>query len=1026
MGKHRFYDNSGIGLVGRSAATLILLASTIATGSPALAQGTLHAAARPSITTPFSRIPLAFEPNEGQATADARFIAHAGDSTILLRRDGITIASAPRIGRRGRLSRRQPAGAVLTMKLEGAAKSVELASELALKGKVNYLVGERAHWVTNLPTYGRVRYRGIYPGIDLVCYGKGRTLEYDYVVAPGASPKAIRMRLDGGKAARLQNGDVAVRSGDQTIMLKRPEIYQEIAGARRSVEGRYTVTDNLVALNLGAYDHSRPLVIDPVEYATCLGGSGADYAYGIAVDAQGEAFVTGLANSQNFPTTAGAWHKTMQAGFYHGFVTKLSSDGSHEIYSTYFGGNGSDAGYGIAVDAAGNAYVTGETFSSQLPTTWNALQKTITSGAEHAFLLELNPAGTAPLYYSYIAGNDNDNGSGIRIDNSGRVYVCGASYSSSFPTSSSAFQKTPAGGLNGFLARFDPVLLGAGPGFVQGYCTMFGGSGDDAAEAVAINDTGIAAIEGYTKSGNLPLVSPQQSTIPSGFHEYVAKFDTTKSGAASCLFSTYFSGSDGEENSGVQLGGIAIDPAGNVIIGGYTSSTTLPVTPGCVQSTGTANGLAFVASYTPTGQLSRCTYLGGVSYTDLYDLAVDPLGNIYLTGSTASSNFPQVNPVQQPRGHDAYVTVLDPTLSTILFSTEFGGSGGEFGYGIAVDPNGTVYIAGSSASTPADMYPFPSTPGAFQPALNSQTNAYVAAFGTPFELPAPTAVYMTAQAPEVGEPAPAKLSAWLRGGPTFANLDGLPVQFFVDGNLVGSSITANGVATVFWPTSVSVIGSHTVKAMFNGNAYFDPALAYANLVVVNPKTTLKVSNATGTLQSDVNLSATLTGVNGPLVGETVHFLVDEHDVGAGTTNGSGVAEYGYLLQDPLAPGAHTLVAVFEGDGVYNPANSGNGTLTVKRITTQLTITNVTGKAGQTITLTAKLTDSAGGIVGELLIPSTAIGIAPPVTTGAGGVGLGSCTILPGIAPGTYQVTWTFSGKGDYGPCSGTGTLKVIP
>ncbi len=195
MGKHRFYDNSGIGLVGRSAATLILLASTIATGSPALAQGTLHAAARPSITTPFSRIPLAFEPNEGQATADARFIAHAGDSTILLRRDGITIASAPRIGRRGRLSRRQPAGAVLTMKLEGAAKSVELASELALKGKVNYLVGERAHWVTNLPTYGRVRYRGIYPWSTTTWWRPARARKPSACVSTVERPLAFRMGM---------------------------------------------------------------------------------------------------------------------------------------------------------------------------------------------------------------------------------------------------------------------------------------------------------------------------------------------------------------------------------------------------------------------------------------------------------------------------------------------------------------------------------------------------------------------------------------------------------------------------------------------------------------------------------------------------------------------------------------------------------------------------------------------------------------------------------------------------------------
>jgi hypothetical protein len=963
--------------------------------------------------------PLAFEPNRGQTGSDIAYIAHATDSTVLIRKNGLTLSVLERPAHN-----KTSAHATVdntTFELKGGSRETQITASDGLPGKINYLIGRnRSKWLTNLPTYRRVTYHNVYPGIDLVCYGAGRRFEYDFVVAAGADPGRIQMQVHGRCAARLHNGAVEVPGAGSTVSLHSPVIYQMVSGKRHKVDGAFQLAHNQVSFRLGAYDHSRPLVIDPVAYATCIGGASVDVANAIAVDSLGQAYITGYTSSGQFPTTPNAFkHGTETIPFFTAFVSKFSADGSTLLYSTFVGGNHQDCGYGIAVDSQYRAYVVGSTSSSNLPLTPNALQTTIQGSSSESFLLVLSSDGTMPVYYSYISGNDGIDAECVRLDDLGRVYVGGATYSTNMLVTPSAFQSTSGGGKDAFVSRFDPTPAG---GFSLGYSSYLGGNNDEDGEAIAINDSGIVAIEGGTQSHNLPLKNPAQNTIPLGTHEFVAAFDTTKSGSASLVFSTFFSGADGAENAAVQQGGIGMDGAGNIYAGGVTSSTTLPVTPGVYQPASTGGADIFIVKYSPAGQMLACTYLGGKGFQELLDMTVDPIGDVYITGDTASTTYPLVNPTQTfHAGEPAIASVLDSNLQHLLFSTLFGINGFEFTYGIAVDNNAAIYIAGT-ANDPQ----FPGTPGAFQPAMAANGDAYVAKFGGVVPLPEPDSVRMGVNNVTAGLGNPFTITATMSDATNGHPIDGRQVQFLIDGISTGTATTVNGVATITRTiTAPSMIGQHTITASFAGDAFFAAASAQSTLTVVNSQTTLTVTNVTGTLQSSVNLSATLTSVGMGVAGETVHFLIDGTDVGTATTNNSGGATLPYLLQDPLTAGSHKLVAQFQTDGVYNSATSNNGTLTVNLIKPTIQVNSFTAEYKEQITLKAFATPAGAGIAGhtvKFLFDGIAVG---SVLTASDGSAKLNYTVGTGLALGPHNVTAAFAGSGDYASAAGSGTITVI-
>jgi uncharacterized protein (TIGR03437 family) len=626
----------------------------------------------------------------------------------------------------------------LRMELVGANPNPEVVGEDELPGKSNYFLGnDPSKWRTNVPTYAKVRYTDVYPGIDLVYYGNQRQLEYDLVVAPGADPRAIRLAfpsrarkqavnpngdpprpaggVDRERAVPLRidaQGDLVLEADGSELRLHQPVIYQEINGTRQSVGGNFVISDatakegaRQVGFEVARYDASKPLIIDPVlSYSTYLGGSNTDEGYGIAVDSSGSVYITGRALSTNFPR-ASPFQSTYGGGFSDAFVAKLNASGSALVYSTYLGGSGDDEGRAIALDSSGNAYVTGFTGSTNFPTA-NAFQPARggQSGTD-AFVTKLNAAGSALVYSTYLGGLGSDEGRGIAVDSSGNAYVTGRANSPNFPTAA-PLQAALRGSTDAFITKFNA----AGSALV--YSTFLGGSTDDSGSGIALDSSGNAYITGRTLSTNFPTANAFQATFGGGSAFFEGDAFVTKMNAAgsALVYSTYLGGSGADSASG-----IAVDSSGNAHVAGSTTSTNFPTTPGAFQNTLQSTDGVFVAKLNATGStLLYSTHLGGSGQAAGNGIAVDSFGNAYVTGN-AYANFPTVDPLQAVhRGFgDVVVAILNASGSALLYSTYLGGNGDDEGHGITVDSSGNVYVVGHTISTN-----FP-TANPLQPTLNA-------------------------------------------------------------------------------------------------------------------------------------------------------------------------------------------------------------------------------------------------------------------------------------------------------------------
>jgi hypothetical protein len=556
----------------------------------------------------FAKLPLSFEANQGQTDARVKFLSRGPGYTLFLTGDEVTLelqkpgvrsqeSGAGHI--RSALQRTTGYGErttnhVLRLKLVNANRNAAVVGESALPGKSNYFIGnDPDKWRTNVPTYAKVKYEGVYPGVDLVFYGNQRQLEHDFVVAPGGDASRIALRLGGSKKVSLDaEGNLAIAVEGGEVRLQRPLVYQEDSGGRREVPGGYILRGaREVAFKVGAYDPTEPLVIDPVlEYSTYLGGSRSDFGVSIAVDSSGNAYVAGYTESSNFPTTAGAFQTSLTASAGNGFVTKLNSSGSALVYSTYLGGNNGDGAFGIAVDLSGNAYVTGYTGSSDFPTTPGAFQTTLASSSTNGFVTKLNPTGSALVYSTYLGGNADDFAIGIVVDSSGDVYVTGVAYSGNFPTTAGAFQTSfaaTAGNSNAFVTKLNRT------GSALVYSTYLGGTGSDHGDGMAVDSLGNAYVSGFAQSANFPTTAGAfQTALAGSQNAFVTELNP---GGSALVYSTYFGGSDEDQGYG-----IAVDSLGNAYVTGYTASSNFPATEGAFQTSLAGGQNAFVAKFENT------------------------------------------------------------------------------------------------------------------------------------------------------------------------------------------------------------------------------------------------------------------------------------------------------------------------------------------------------------------------------------------------------------------------------------------
>ena len=658
--------------------------------------------------------------NEGQVASQVDFLARGGGYMLTLAPSGAVLNL-----------RNDAGGDVLNLQFAGSNPLAQVVGRDKLITKTNYLIGsDPSQWRTEISNYGKVEYQDIYAGIDLVYYGNQGQLEYDFIVAPGVDPGIIQLSFQGAEQILLDpQGNLVLRTSGGDVVQDAPVIYQALNGVRQSVTGQFVLMgDHQVGFEIGTYDQSRTLVIDPIlSYSTYLGGSSSERGNAITVDVDGNAYITGYTRSANFPTTAGALQSANGGASQTQdvFVTKLNAAGTALVYSTYLGGASDDLGNGIAVDALGNAYVTGTTGSSNFPVSAGAFQQTNPAGWYKGFVAKLNSTGSALLYSTYLGGSGGfDQSRAIAVDGAGNAYVTGDTSSADFPTQNPLQPFHTDDGV--YNDAFVTKLNTTGTALV--YSTYLGGSFDDTGKGISVDAAGNAFVAGSagtsapTPYGYVPFPTtsgafqPTNATPWSSSVPFVTKLDA--SGTA-MVYSTFLGGTSGYDWSG----GIAVDAAGIAYITGGTQSADFPTTPGAFQRTRGGSIDTFVSALNPSGSaLVYSTYLGGSNTDQPKGIAVDAAGNAHVIGVTQSSNFPIVNAVQPVLGgsYDAFVTKLNATGSALAYSTYIGGSGFEFGHGIALGPDGSAFITGytSSANSPA-------TAGSFDTSANGGDDAFV-------------------------------------------------------------------------------------------------------------------------------------------------------------------------------------------------------------------------------------------------------------------------------------------------------------
>jgi hypothetical protein len=971
------------------------------------------------IAANYVKIPLSFEANQGQADPGVQFLSRnsgyslfltPGEAVLTLQRQNPSANRPSSDSAAANLPAPHPID-TLRMKLFGASTTAPATGLDPQPGIINYFLGnDPKKWNTGIPTFGKVNYADIYPGIDLVFYGNQRQLEYDFIVGPGSDPARIAWSIEGAKPQLDKNGDLELNAPGGPVRFFAPVAYQVIEGKRQLVSASYAVAGRTVRFAVGQYDRSRPLIIDPVlSYFSYLGGTGNDYignsfpqGYGspspeptqaVGIDSQGNLYVAGNTTSTDFPV-AGALFSPAAKGSSQSwaFVSKFSPDGSKLLYSTYLGGStgGNDRAYALAVDSTGNAYVTGLAGTNDFPVTSGAFQTicaptrdnntgnavatcTFNTGngnySWNAFALKLNPTGSTLIYSSFLGGYAATWGTGIAIDGAGQAYVTGVASASlcgggvhsfgaqyeCFPTTSTALISDIGGGNSTDMA-FMTVFNSTGSGLV--YSTLFGdtqgavsvnGAGctvDCSAltygTSIALDPAGDVYIGGRTTSAHLVITTgafntsgsgPSPSTpslinAPNGYG-YVAKFAPVTTSGTSLIYSTYFGGG---ATSGGDVGGLAGDSSGNAYVTGATYAADFPATPGAYQTqcdptqvaTFCALGM-YVAKLNSTGTgLVWATYLGNASNAPLRFLGpvvVDSAQDVYVLGEGTGQLPLGGGSVSTLNGPDTvYVAKLNPTGSQVLLGATAGGPGNgtERAGGFAVDALGSIYVAGSIL--PGGSF---ATPGAFQPTQAGGADAFVAKI-------------------------------------------------------------------------VPFVASNTVLA---------------------------VSPATANFGQSVTLTATVTGPSGaPVPTGTVTFNSGTNALGTGTLNASGIATY---TTSTLAPNNYSLTAAYGGDATYSSSTSAAGTLTVTAIgtSTALTVAPNPAVTGQAVTFTALVTSASGtaiptGTVTFLNGTATLSAIAVDAT----GKAIFSSSTL---AAATYNVTAMYSGDTDHATSTSSAVTVTV-
>lgn len=720
------------------------------------------------VVSAYHQLPLIFEANQGQSDPEVKYLARgSGYGLFLTANQAVLTLRHSAVG-----ARKVSQSSVVRMTLEGASGKSAVSGVDELPGKSNYFIGnDPAKWHTDVPQFARVRYGDVYPGIDLVYYGKQGQLEYDFEAAPGSDPGRVTLSFQGVENLAIDSaGDLVLAVGGGQVSLQAPRVYQRFGEEERRVDGRFELRGkdkNEVGFVLGAYDQRRTVIIDPLlTYSTYLGGSsdeacttilnvptGVAGCPAVAVDTSLNAYIAGSTMSADFPKGGSPFQPGLQ-GAANVFIAKFNSTANTLLFSTYLGGDTVDTTAGVRVDAGSNVIVAGNTTSSNFPTngTNAAFQTTPLSVHNHVFVSKLDSAGHTLIYSTYLSGDGVDTATGVALDLSGNAYVTGTTTSTKvvtgFPSTLGAFQVSPRAPSQFFLTKVNPALAGLNS---VAYSTYFGGSNPSGGETVgggiAVDVDSNVYITGGTNFTDMPVLNAFQGALKGLDDVFVAEFNPAAVTGTQLLYSTYLGGSGNDIAYG-----IAVDSGLSTYVTGSTTSTDFPAAgTGVFQSTPGGGIDAFVAklgpvptsgSVTGTVPLNYFTYLGGSGDDVGLAIVVDNSGQAVgssqgarVTGWTTSLDFPvRNNPVQTAfgGGHDAFAARIDTTATTSTasghYATLLGGSSDDYGTGIAVDVQGASYLAGETKS--ADLLTqAPPLTAAFQPSLNGGSDAFLSKLG---------------------------------------------------------------------------------------------------------------------------------------------------------------------------------------------------------------------------------------------------------------------------------------------------------
>ena len=650
-------------------------------------------AADPKTAELLARVPLRFEPNRGQirAAEPVAWTARNPEAAYAFTADGALIRTQDGIVR---------------LRMQGSNTKAEYQASEALASPTSYFT---AAYSGSIPGYQRLCRTSVYPGIDVVYYGAGNHLEYDFEVAAGADPSQIRLAFEGPlekSAARVTDaGDLQIGEGDNALMQRAPVIYQQAAdGSRKPVEGGYRMAaDGTVTVALGKYDHSAKLVIDPTIYYTqYFFGSQASPAVAVTHDAQGYVYVTGNTQATDF-YVQGVFAILGNAGGQDAWIMKinpLAPDGNYVPFTTLFGGTGNEIVEGIAVDNNGVAYIAGVTQSTDMPTV-SPYASTL-PGQQNTFIAAFDTVGATQTYGTYLGGALVDYDQGIALLN-GKVYVTGYSTSTNYPTTGGAIETTPRGGTEVFVSELDPTKSGTSQLVASTYLP---GSGDDYARAIAVDSAGNVYIAGETGSPDFQVTANAvQGAYDQAGDGFIVKLNLQ---TMQVLYGTYLGGSGYDE-----IRGVTVDAKGRIGVSGFTESVDFPITQSGFQTSLNGYEAAFLAVVDPAAQAGAgpvySTYFGGNFAEAAYGVAVDKNGLFYICGYSLSPNLPMgsdaaINATSAGGGIDGFVAQIDITkgINGLIYSSYITGPGNQLAAAVDVDSNGIVYVVGAAS---ADIFP---------------------------------------------------------------------------------------------------------------------------------------------------------------------------------------------------------------------------------------------------------------------------------------------------------------------------------